>query len=99
MTAPASEVTPTTTSDPVVACVGRLAEREEHGDGEDGAAAAERAQAEPDERAGDEGESETSRLGPHQVQPDLLGVVEAVVDGHERGDRRRTRNEAATEAR
>src|SRR5687768_4752318 len=32
-----------------------LSEREEHGDGEDGPAAAERSQAEPDERAGDDG--------------------------------------------
>ena len=49
---------------------GGLTEREEHGDGQDGAAAAERTQAEPDERAGDDGEEELDHAsGPTRWRP------------------------------
>ena len=68
---------PTTTSDPVVAWAGRLPEDvDEHRHREDGAAAAERAQAEPDERAGDDGAGarQGHASGPDQVQPDLAAL-------------------------
>ncbi len=49
---------------------GTLAEREQHGDGQDGAAAAERAQAQPDERAGNAGEEELDHArGPTRSRP------------------------------
>ena len=57
---------------------------DQHRDREDRAAATERSQAEADERAGDQCDEEGhAASGPHQVQPDLLGVVEGVVDRHQ----------------
>ena len=70
VTAPAREVTPDDDERSGGRLRGGLAEREEHGDGQDGAAAAERTQAEPDERSGDDGEEELDHAsGPTRWRP------------------------------